>query len=99
MAEDRLKNPFWLKKMKHQFSCLDVNKNGLLSAEDFEGLANNWVTYGNLKHKDAENIRKKVLAFWPGISNGKETITEEEFIISLSSVLGGKIAFLRLINF
>ena len=92
-----MKNPFWQRKMKHQFSCLDANKNGILSSDDFEILANRWIECGKLNQEQGKKVRTYVLGFWPAIGNGKEAVKEDEFLIGLSSVLGGEIAFLVLV--
>lgn len=84
-----MKNKFWQDKMKHQFSCLDTDKNGVLSPDDFERLADRLIECGKLNETQGERVRKNILAFWPGISNGKETVTEADFIIGLSSALDG----------
>ena len=93
MAENRQKNEFWQKKMKHIYSLLDVDKNSILASTDFERLANRWVECGELNEEQGKKVRGCVLGYWTGISTaiGKDAVTEEEFAFSLSSLLDGKI--------
>lgn len=63
----------WLRKMRTRFSCLDLNKNGLLTKEDFEVMSENFISHLKNTNEDQKtDVREKFAKLWAIQSNGDD---------------------------
>ena len=97
MADFFLNNQYWVQKMKARFSYFDTDKDGALSIEDFQLLADNLVRCGDLKEPKSASVRERVLKLWSlfGKAEGGK-ITEEEWITTMAGMSGKYIVLIKL---
>ena len=72
-------SPGWISKMKHRFSALDTDKDGVINEQDVHALAEKLASYGN-QGKDAS---RSYFATFNAVFAVKKPTTEEEFVAEM----------------
>lgn len=86
-AEERA---YHLKKIRTHFTRLDVNKNGFISRNDYEEMAQKIAHYGKLSQEDAASVMAafmeiaKVLDLKPGVKLSIEEASQKVHTNTLS---------------
>ena len=75
--------------MKARFNYFDANKDGYVSREDFQLLADNLVLYGKPDESKGKSVRARVLRLWEcyGLPDGV-ALTEKDFLTHAASISG-----------
>lgn len=84
---------FWRQKMRTFHALLDVNKDGVISFEDFSLLADRFIKLGNLSEKQTAEFKKIIKDLWVqqfGEINPYNLITVEQYLEIMHNVLNDK---------
>jgi len=68
--------------MKTQFSCVDVDKDGTLTKNDYEEFGRRFAEHQQLDEEKAKAVSSYMLEFWSMMSNGNDDliITENQYV-------------------
>ncbi|XP_048523097.1 sarcoplasmic calcium-binding protein isoform X2 [Dendroctonus ponderosae] len=84
---------FWRRKMRTFHSILDLNKDGVISFDDFKLLADGFVDLGHLSEKHTQEFYKVIQDLWEkqfGEITAYNLISVERFLENMHHVLNDK---------
>ena len=93
MAVDYLNNSFWVRKLKARFNYLDTNKNGTVSRDDFDLLADKLALYGKLDESKEKSVRARVLRIWEVFGLPDDVVATEKKFLNIAANISGKFYF------
>lgn len=89
----RGESQFWRRKMRTFHGILDVNKDGVISYDDFQLLADRFVNLGHLSEKHTKEFRKVIKNIWEaqwGEITPYNLVTVEQYLDDMHHVLNDK---------
>lgn len=83
---------FWVRKMKTHFARVDINGDGVVTAGDFEQMADRFIDAGGLDDEAAGSLRGELNTIWTKYWNAADAnqdgqVTPEEFVAAMSHVV------------
>ncbi len=84
---------FWIRKMRTHFDRVDVNGDGVVTAADFEQMADRFIDAGGLDNQGAESLRSHLNTIWSNYWNAADAnhdgqVTPDEFVAAMTHVVG-----------
>ncbi|XP_063926611.1 sarcoplasmic calcium-binding protein [Zophobas morio] len=89
----RGESQFWRQKIRTFHAILDVNKDGVISYDDFKILGDKFIEYGHLSDKHKDEFRKLLQNLWEkrfGAINPYNLVTVEHFLEDMHHVINDK---------
>ncbi|CAH0548890.1 unnamed protein product [Brassicogethes aeneus] len=90
----RGESEFWRRKMRTFHGILDVNKDGVISFDDFVLLADRFVDLGHLSEKHTKEFKKVIKELWEsrwGEIYPYNLVTVEQYITDMHHILNDKV--------
>ncbi|PSN47012.1 hypothetical protein C0J52_15335 [Blattella germanica] len=81
---------FWRRKMRTFHGVIDLNKDGVVSFDDFKILAERFVSLGHLSEKqqrDFQNVLKELWEKQWGVLDCYNLVTTEQYLLNMQHVL------------
>ncbi|CAH1987726.1 unnamed protein product, partial [Acanthoscelides obtectus] len=90
----RGESDFWRRKIRTFHGILDLNKDGVISFDDFKILAERFINLGHLQQEDIQKFQDLVKDLWEkqwGEINPYNLVTVEKYLDTMHHVLNDKI--------
>lgn len=87
-----MRSNFWNRKMRTHFARVDTNHDGVVTAEDFDRMADSFIEAGGLDNEGAASLRSHLKTIWTDYWNAADAdqdgqVTPEEFVAAMTHVV------------
>lgn len=89
----RGESEFWRRKMRTLHGLLDVNKDGVISYDDYKLLADRFVDLGHLSAQDTQDFHKSIQDMWEeqwGSLDPYNLVTTEAYLAEMQHMMNDK---------
>lgn len=89
----RGESEFWRRKMRTLHGLLDLNKDGVISYDDYKLLADRFVDLGHLSPQDTQDFHKSIQEMWEeqwGSLDPYNLVTTEQYLTEMQHMMNDK---------
>ncbi|XP_026278925.2 sarcoplasmic calcium-binding protein [Frankliniella occidentalis] len=89
----RGESEFWRRKMRTLHGLLDLNKDGVISYDDYKLLADRFVDLGHLSAQDTQEFHKAIQQMWEeqwGSLDAYNLVTTEQYLAEMQHMVNDK---------
>ncbi|XP_034236788.1 sarcoplasmic calcium-binding protein [Thrips palmi] len=89
----RGESEFWRRKMRTLHGLLDLNKDGVISYDDYKLLADRFVDLGHLTPQDTQDFHKSIKEMWEeqwGSLDPYNLVTTEQYLTEMQHMMNDK---------
>nr|CAD7265503.1 unnamed protein product [Timema shepardi] len=93
MHHEKGNSEFWRRKMRTFHGLIDINKDGVVSIDDFTILAQRFINLGHLTSQQQQEFTEMLKVVWEeqwGIVHPYNTVTAEQYLDNMHHVLNDK---------
>nr|CAD7449715.1 unnamed protein product [Timema bartmani] len=93
MHHEKGNSEFWRRKMRTFHGLIDINKDGVVSIDDFTILAKRFINLGHLTPQQQQEFTEMIKVVWEeqwGIVHPYNTVTAEQYLDNMHHVLNDK---------